>query len=122
MGVEAPIILPDQLIEDKVAQVILGHAIVEERQESFVDNQGHKNVEGEPLVIKIAQEARSHVVHPLAVANLRQNESHCLQDVEELLRLLLGKEGVGQGILGALQVEEYLMLQLAIQGALLDSD
>ena len=56
-------------------------------------NEWHENIECQFLIFQVAQQTRRHVIHTLAVADLRKNEGNGLKDVEELLGLL-GREKV----------------------------
>ena len=73
---------PNQLIQDEVAQVILRHITEPERYEALVYDEGHENIKGKFLVLEVAQQTRSHVIHPLAVADLRQYKSDGLQHIK----------------------------------------
>jgi len=121
MGVEARHLLPNQLIENVVAHVVLRHVAVPQGQESLVHDQGHENIKSELFVLEVAQEARCDVVHALAVSDFRQHESDRLQHVKQLLRLLFRKKTIIEGILGALEVNKDLMLQLLVEGCRLES-
>ena len=78
MGMESRYSQSDKLVKDVVTQVVLRNTIMEQRQESFVDNKSHEHIKRELFIFKIAQHAGRNIVHSLTVADLRKNKGDCL--------------------------------------------
>ena len=116
MGVETGNSSFDQFVENEVAQVVLRHPAEVQREQSFLHDQGHEDVEGQLFVFEEAEQAGCNVVHSLTVADFREHEGYSLEHVEKLFGLLLGERGICLGVLRALQVDQNLVLEPLVQG------